>query len=229
MEIKTTPEVVVSEKVTAQIRAGLLSVEDLVQLIVTMHSEQQPLEAIHAAVREFLHDNGNHTRCFNCDASMLEVIYEPSLFHGLLLIRMAEQVRDRQAEGKDFTAANHVHVPSLPTTDGIRHAVTQASYLNLVAQPEKARNTGIWVITGRGWAALRGEPIPKTVTVFRGHIEERGTETITLAEIFKNHSDRVEKAIAKKRAVKRDHRAAYANWDPIEWREFGKVHEGKLF
>ena len=127
------------------IREGNLSLRKIAEEIASL-ARNNPLASIDGILLEF-HDQHpeleDKTKCPNCESSMLERIYEPTLFHGLLLLAMAREVRSRQEKGATFTDANNIHIPTLATTDAIRHSITQASYLNLVAQQKKAKNSGI--------------------------------------------------------------------------------------
>ena len=105
-------------------------------------------------------------RCPNCDANMEVRLVTAGIHDALLLLKMGEAVRHEQRKGTEFSEANRVHTPSLPTTDAVRHTTTLASYLDLIWQPEKWRNSGYWLITDWGWKALRGEPVPEAGKVF---------------------------------------------------------------
>lgn len=47
--------------------------------------------------------------------------------------------------------------------------------------------------------------------------------------MFQNHKERVERAIARSKAVRQDHRAAFAEYHPEEWAPYGRTHDGSLF
>lgn len=166
------------------------------------------------------------TTCANCGANMEIKIHRADIATALLLIKMAEQVRSNLQKGIPFTEANLVHTPTLPTTDAIRHRTTIASYLNFVKQPDDKKKSGHWLITNWGWAALRGEQVKATATEFRGEIIERSEETITLGEMFKVHTDKVERALAARKAVKADYRADVREYDLNTWVEVSGYAEG---
>lgn len=166
--------------------------------------------------------------CANCGASMEISLYSPDILDALLLLKIAEEVRNRMKKGMSFTEANLVHVPTLLTTDGIRHRTTRCSYLNYIKQPKEVSNTGNWLITQWGWKALRGEPVPKTVRYFRGKLIDRGEETITLSGMFQIHRDKVQEAIARRKKVRSDYVAEVKDYNPSEWAEFDGVVTGQL-
>lgn len=166
----------------------------------------------------------NSARCPNCDASMEQYRYSFRWHHAMLLIVMAREVRRRQQEGMDFHEANAVHVPTLPTTHAVKCSTTQARLLGLVAKVTKANGKqvgGTWLITARGWAALRGEEVPEHVIAFRNSIEERTDETITLAQALAT--------IGQRAAVDPREAALQASYEPGDWYQFGGTHAGRLF
>lgn len=184
-----------------------------------------------ATIGQNIPDFHKKERCINCQASMLEYIFEFGILNALLLDVMAKQVKENLLRGMDFTQANRVHIPTLGTTDGVRHMVTQTSKLALVAKHKvgKKHIQGMWVITGPGWAALRGEPTRKWVRVFRGEILERSEESITINQAFRSYSDKVAKFIAtKKREPKQDHRQAFKDFNQSEWVKIAGIHEGEF-
>ena len=174
----------------------------------------------------------NHPEvCGNCGASMLEYIFEFDCLDALLLLTMARSVRERTKAGLSFTDANKVHVTRLETTLAIRCRTTQCSKLGLVAKfkGENGRHVpGTWVITKRGFDALKGRKVPKSVRVWRGKIEERHDEMTTLAEAFAYHKEKVEQIIKNKKSPKSDHREQFADYRQEEWYTFGPTHEGTL-
>lgn len=119
-------------------------------------------------------------RCPNCDASMVGYVFKFDYHNARLLQVMGENFLNRMAKGLPFTEANKHHVVQLPMSDACRHRTTMASKLGLVAKLKGPKSTGLWVITRRGFAALRGEEVPKKVTVWRDHIQERTDELTTI-------------------------------------------------
>ncbi len=171
----------------------------------------------------------DQSQCPHCGASMEMKVYSADMHTGLLILRMAEKVRQNMKDGMPFTEANRVHVPTLETTDSIRHHVTIASYLGLVHQPEDWKASGFWLLTGWGWQALRGEQVPKWAKYFRGQLIERSPEKTTLSEMFRAYSERIEQAVKRGKAIRSDHRASVKDFDPIQWTEFGGYAKGNLF
>lgn len=166
--------------------------------------------------------------CANCKASMKIDLYEPDILDALLLLSMGRAVRENVRKGVPFTEANIVHVPTLPTTDAIRHRTTRCSYLNYIKQPDHIRNSGNWLITQWGWALLRGDAVPKTVRYFRGELVDRGEGTVTLSQMFQVHTDKVQAALARRGEYKNDLRSHFSDYNPGEWRGFGGFSEGSL-
>lgn len=175
----------------------------------------------------------NHPEtCGNCGANMLEYIFEFDCLDALLLLSMGRAVRERLEDGMEFTEANQIRVQHL---EGVSYAMksrtTQMSKLGLVAKLT-GRNgkhvPGTWVITKRGFDALRGRKVPKSVRVWRGKIEERHDETITLSQAFAYHKEKVEDIIKRKKSPKNDYREAFADYYQRDWYTVGPVHEGTL-
>ena len=172
-------------------------------------------------------------RCPSCDASMEMMVYQLDWHNGMLLKAMAEAVRSRMREEHlDFTTANSIYVPSLDTTDACRHRTTMCSKLGLVAKhlnPKTGKQMiGRWVITTRGWAAMRGERVPSRVQVWRGNIEERYEDTATLQEVFDGYSQRVAERIKAGKELDNDYRDELRDYDPKEWYTSGGYHQGEL-
>lgn len=181
---------------------------------------------LHHIIEKHIPEYGDKSKCFNCARSMEIALYTAGISEALLLLEMAKAVRHELTklpadDPRSFTSANLVHIPTLPTTDAIRHAITRASYLGLVKQPEDKKMSGYWLITHWGWKLLRGESIPRSVKYWEGHLIGRSQETTNLAQMFQTHRDQIQKAIARRKEIKTDHRAAIGEWDPIEWRGFG--------
>lgn len=152
-------------------------------------------------------------RCPTCGSIISPYIFRFDIADAQLLLAMARSIRTRfDPQKRNFTEANHVHVPTLDASDAVRHRTTQASKLGLVAKALKNGKhvPGTWVITARGWAALRGEPVPEMVEVFRKNITERTDKTITIGQIA---------------------RTAQRKFEPQEWIEFSEkifiIQEGK--
>lgn len=132
-------------------------------------------------------------KCINCGAGMKEYTDTFDAFNAKLLMEMGRVVIKRLRAGKPISEANRVHVQSL---DGIDYAMksrtTLASKLGLIAKyrdENKKHVRGTWLITARGFAALRNESVPKKVVIFRSKIMERSDETTTLSEASKDYKD----------------------------------------
>lgn len=178
---------------------------------------------LHASLRLSLPGYGLKEDCYNCGRSMQITEYTADLHDGLLLFAMAKAVAKNVDAGMPFTEANKIHIPTLPTTDAIRHRTTKASYLNLVKQPEGIKNSGYWVITNWGWKTLRGEEIPRSVEYWEGKLIGRSEEMTTLAQMFKTHVQLVNKAIELKKSVAADYRAAVVDYQPRDWVKYGEA------
>lgn len=165
--------------------------------------------------------------------------YTFDVIDGLLLFAMGRHVRERQHAGLTFTAANQVHVPNLVASLAVRCRTTQCSKLGIVAKcvlrkedvpPGSGREAGsqvpgVWVVTDRGFAALRGEKcVPSWVGVKGGSLEERSGKLVGLADAFRAHQAAVEAAVKRGRAPRSDYRAQIAGYNPEEWYEItGRV------
>lgn len=155
--------------------------------------------------------------CPTCGHNMAPYVFTFDVADALLLLAMAKEVRARHVYSrfnkdviKDFTVANQVHVP---TIKGISHATkcrtTHCSKLGLLAKLTKNGKhvAGCWVVTARGWQALRGEQVPATVEVTGGEITQRGTKTCTIREALQHGKENIEKAIARNKKPVHDYRA----------------------
>lgn len=185
-----------------------------------------------SCVRANIPEITNREKCPNCEAPMKEFIFSFDAWDALLLIGMAKAVKyARQVKGLEFNAANQVRIPELPVSHAVRCRTTQSSKLGLITAVKTAsgrRVPGTWLITRRGWQALRGDPVPWRVKVWRNRIIERPEETITINQALKSHTDYVERTIAKGRKPREDQREAVRSFNPQEWYDFG-IHEGEIF
>lgn len=167
----------------------------------------------------------NKKECINCGASMAEYLETLDVNDALLLINTAKEVRSNIALGMDFTEANKIRISS---SNGITHTqkcrTTKCSKLGLLAKSGQAR----WAVTSRGWDALRGEPVPKTRTTFRGQIIERQEELTTFREVFADHRAKMVDLEKRKKATKNDYRDQTEAYDPSEWYEIAGYHDGAV-
>lgn len=164
--------------------------------------------------------------CPNCNASMEIALYEPDVADALLLLTVAREVRRKVNEGQPFTQANLVHVPTLATTDAVRHRTTRCSYLNLLKQPENKRNTGNWLITNWGWAALRGEQVPRFVKYFRGKLIGRSEKKTTLEQMLRTNVEKLRRAAQRRNVQPPAHLADLESYNPSEWVGYGGTMGG---
>ena len=132
----------------------------------------------------------------------------------------------------EFNAANQVHIPSLGVSHAIKCRTTQSSKLGLMTMvlgADGARIPGVWLITSRGWAALRGEPVPASVVSFRNEIQERFPDkTITLGGALQTHKEKVEAALARGINPRSDYRNEITGYDAAMWVNIHSVAQGRL-
>lgn len=169
-------------------------------------------------------------KCPHCGANMKIALYTLDVTKVALVIEMSRVVRANLRKGIEFTISNQVHVPSLPTTDSVRHETTHCAKLGLINKvlgKNKKQVSGFWFITNRGFALLRGEPVPKKVAVWRGEIQERFIdEKITIAEAQQIHEDKIKAMALRNKDPKIDLRKIFVEYNPAEWIEYTGVHQG---
>lgn len=191
-------------------------------LLVKIHQENPEHFASADQLENFVsgiwHALRDKEHCPNCGEGMTEYVHKLDFFNALLLKKMGEIVHHRVGYGMAFTEANQVHVVGEDFHDCVRHRTTQCRTLGLIAKVKTAdgkhdREKG-WLITARGFAALRGEPVPAEVAVFRNHIEERFDRKVTLAQVFASYAG--------------ENKHLTGEYDPMKWVHFGKAHEGAL-
>lgn len=206
---------------------------DFVNLIITcvtdggMTNVEEIISAI--SIRYGLDEK----ECANCGASMREYVYTLDCLDALLILGMGKIVKKNLGEGMSFENANRVHLQSeLNQYYSVPSRSTQCSKLGLITKVKTfdgKHDTGAgWLITKRGFALLRGEPVPKHVAVWRNAIQERFADVITISEAFDLHRDKVARAISKRMEPKSDYRAETDSYSSNEWVEFGKLHEGVI-
>lgn len=181
----------------------------------------EDVKYLNATLRANLKDYGDPAHCYNCGRSMKVTVYTADLHDALLILAMGREVRKNLEKGIKFTDANKVHLPTLNVTNATNKRSTKCDYLGLIKQPENWRGSGYWLLTHWGWKALGGQPIPRSVRYWEGHLLSRSQETTTLPDMFKVHQDLVELAIQKQKAIKADYRAKFEDYHPWEWTEFG--------
>lgn len=175
--------------------------------------------------------------CPNCQASMQEYVFEFDLMDALLLFSMGQQVRHQadklNARGvaNTFTEANQVKTTQLSCSYAARSRTTQCSKLGLIAKMRSEngkQKPGTWVITARGWKALGGLPVPKSVRVWRGEIMERTEEMTTLYDAFQSHEVKVRDLQQRGKKVRSDYTPQFSAYDPQEWIHYAGLHQGTL-
>lgn len=189
-------------------------------------------EYLMATLSANIPDFDDITKCVNCGASMSEYLYTFTILDALLIFAMARQVARNLEKNPNFTEANKIHLPSLKDinhTSKIRQGYT--GKLGLIAKykgKDGHQVRGMWVITKRGWSALRGEPVPKSVRVFRGQILDRPDDTVTLSEVFRGYTNKIEDIIGRGKMPKTDNREEVSTYDPNHWVHIAGIHQGSL-
>jgi hypothetical protein len=169
--------------------------------------------------------------CANCGGSMVMYEYIFDFLDAILLLAMAKKVKENTAEAITFADANIVRVQQLPGLSlSIKCRTTIMSKLGLVSmcRAKGQRIPGMWLITKRGWAAIRGEQIPKSVIVYHNVIQDRPEELTTLSEAFKIHTDKVLAVRELHKLPKTDYRHLYEDYEPVNWVNFGEIYQGHL-
>lgn len=152
----------------------------------------------------------DHTKCPNCKAGMKMYRRSVDYFIVMLVVWMGRIVKKRISDGVSFTEANKIHVNK---EDDIPHNARNmtgiASALGLIAPVKDLEYH--WAITARGWAALRGDEIQKSVITFRDEIIERSTEMTTF------------------RAAAHKQNRSTGEYQENEWVDVAGFAEGSLF
>lgn len=153
---------------------------------------------------------GDSKSCPNCAASMAMYRRKIDYFIVTLVVSMGRVVKHNMTK-TSFTEANQVHVNAderIP--HNARNMTGIASALGLIAPVQNKE--AHWLITSRGFAALRGEAVPAWVLTFRDEIIERATETVTFAEAMQRRKDPEERGV----------------YDPNEWVEITSFHQSPV-
>lgn len=138
--------------------------------------------------------NLKHEKCPTCGSNTTEYEFTFSLLDAKLLLGMAHAVRENKKDhpGWPFKAVNQVHLPTLAHMESnVQNRKTITSKLGLIAKylVNGKQKQGMWVITARGWAALRGEKVPARIREFRNQITERFGDETTLGAALRTYPD----------------------------------------
>lgn len=160
----------------------------------------------------------NPSVCPNCEESMQQYVHKLDFFNALLLKSMGDLVMKKVEKGTPFTEANMIHVVSSDFHDCVRHRTTQCRTLGLIAKVKGENGTHNrdkgWLITTRGFAALRGESVPSEVVAWRNSIEERPGSTTTIDKVFQEY--------------KGENKSLVGQRDPMRWVNFSGMNQGKM-
>lgn len=187
-------------------------------------NKDDQLKRLRAQLRVSIPELGDSSTCPNCGASMAEYADTLDINDALLLYSMAKIVRDRVRKGIPFTEANRIRVSSEPIHHTQKCRTTKCSKLGLIARAGHAH----WSITTRGYDALRGTAVPKVRVTFRGQILERPAETITFAEVFYEHTQKMKFKQSNGKATKDDKRSEFADYSQTDWVHINGEHQGNL-
>lgn len=128
-------------------------------------------------------------KCQICDANVTKYKSTINIVMTNALIKISRAVYIK-AQTTAFTEANDIYVSRIPKTIELTHAEkTNLNFVRLhgliakVTKDGKVQR-GRWLITKRGWAYLRGEAVPATLTHFRNRVISREDETITLLQVM---------------------------------------------
>lgn len=173
------------------------------------------------------------TKCPNCGASMAQYVFNFDILDALLLLAMAQKVRANMGLGMMFTEANKVKVQQLAgVTYAAKSRTTQCAKLGLIAKlkgKDGKQVPGTWVITKRGYTALSGQRVPKSVMVFRGQILERAEDQTTMPEVLQLYSHKIRGIISKGKSPKVDLRRDFEGYNHNEWVHIAGMNQGELF
>jgi len=205
------------------------SLVETVVLAVKQYPEMlEDTTKLHTLLKEKVERYGDPKCCFNCRRSMKITGYVADVLDAVLILKMAEVVRDNVGKGMTFTQANKVHIPSLKVTNAIVKRQTKCDYLGLIKQPPELARTGYWVLTSWAWRALQGHPIPRVANYWDGRLISRSEEQVTLSGMFSTHVDLVRKAIALRKNVRSDYVIDVKDYHPQDWANFSGVMQEEI-
>lgn len=175
----------------------------------------------------------DESRCPNCKASMHSYWFEFDVIKASMLVAMSRIVRARVEKGIPFTEANEVHVQSMNTASyAMKSQTTQMAKLGLVAKVLKngKHQSGYWLITRRGFAALANAKVPKRVESFRNQIIERDEgEKTTISQVFAEWSMKKRELIRRGKQFGTDYQQEVDEHKNREdWVHFGRLQPGEL-
>lgn len=130
--------------------------------------------------------------CLNCGSLMRAYSFTLSPAVASTLRKLGDAVRNEMQKGKTFTEANKLYISGmdeLTATECDRKTILKYHGLLAKVKDDGKQKDAEWAITTWGWAFLRGEPVAKSVKVWRGLIQSRSEETVTIGEILKDQSD----------------------------------------
>ncbi len=143
--------------------------------------------------------------CPTCGAIANSYTYRFDSASARLLLAMARKVREQCGKGIVFTEANTIHIQSIGQSYSVVSHQTITAKLGLIAKlkgDDGRHIKGYWVVTKRGWQALRGELVPAKVSTFRKEIVERFDEMTTLGNALVTFPE--------------------SQYNPQDWFEFGE-------
>lgn len=182
------------------------------------------LKRLRAMLKHAIPELADPSKCANCGASMAEYEDRLDINVALLLLNMGKLVRER-AEKIPFLDANKIRVSGEPRISHTQKChTTRASKLGLIAKAGHAS----WSVTARGFAALRGDSVPRVRITFRGQILERPEELTTLREAFYEHGQKMADRAARRKSMKDDHRSEFSDYEPSDWVHIVGMHQGNL-
>ncbi len=145
----------------------------------------------------------DHKHCANCEASMAEYPCNLTYFTAELLTEMMRIIYGKMNKGMDFTTANQVHRKQITGGYTVASQFTIAAKLGLIAKVMKKTGEKSvhdtekgWLITARGFAFLKGQPVPARVMVFRNKIQDRPDALITIQEIYAGEFTKYDQSIS---------------------------------
>lgn len=172
------------------------NITPMLSLIVRLHKHEPEVfmnEAVlkHRMKKDWINIDDKE-KCPNCGASMKGYIYEFDYHDVKLLQAMEKQFLQRGSMGYNFTEANKIDTRKIDCSYTAKSKKTQASKLGLIAKLLVGGKhvPSVWVITERGFKALRNMPVPKRVHVKRNKIIDRFDDVITISEILERNKEK---------------------------------------